>query len=179
MSNKGEFPEKWRKLTTRRKQALAALCLCTFCSRKGVQHDAVTELIEHLLSVLVCDDLPKWERGGAALRLPGRGDPIPEEIALKLPRGVSCSEFALLISHVVEVGLSTMYGADTEEPLEFLKKTVTLLYANKVPTPELGDSFNFEESSALTETRWGAWGVPVGSEEYSRVIAQYRRISGE
>jgi hypothetical protein len=45
-------------LTTREKQAFAALCFAKYCTINKFFHDSISELAEHLLSILVSHSLP-------------------------------------------------------------------------------------------------------------------------
>ena len=79
----------WLKsLSIRRKQAFATLCLVEFCAASGIESAAVGELVEHLLSILVSDNLTEWEARGAKLELAGRGDPLPDSVRMGLPPGI-------------------------------------------------------------------------------------------
>lgn len=66
------------QLSTRELQAYGALCL--FCRAKHISHPALDHLLDHLLSLLVTENLSQWETTGAQLELSNRGFDLPEEI---------------------------------------------------------------------------------------------------
>ncbi len=128
------------RLSTREKQAYAGLCLARYCHASHIQHSAVDQLVDHLLSVLVSEDLPEWERHGAGLALSGRGDSVPDELAQVLDEETRPA-FEELVEYAVEVGIGDMYGADTESPLSDLMRCVWVLHHAAVSLPDIPASF--------------------------------------
>ncbi len=161
-------------LTTRRKQAFAAFCLAKFCAANDIRHRAVTELIEHLISILVCDSLPTWVGRGALLELSGRGYPLPESLEAILPEEVA-GTFDRLHQYVVEVGLVDIYGASTEEPLRFALECIRILEVCGVAPPSVEDVFGGVPAEAKTGD---GWGDEIGRAEYERILAAYAEIAG-
>jgi hypothetical protein len=164
-------------LSNRDKQAYAALCLAKFCAAKGIRHPSITVLIEHLLSILVSRDLPKWERAGAALELTGN-DPLPTTLENVLPSDVTAEEFGRLVNYVVEVGIINMYGADTEHPLSFLEKVISVLKQFKVEPPRMRDFAQGVEDKPSASKGIGSrsWGSPASAGVYDDLLREFREI---
>jgi hypothetical protein len=170
------MPNSLAELPIRKKQALAALCLAQFCAVHRIEHPSVTQLIEHLLSILVTTSLPEWDRRGSTLELAGRGDPLPEPVKTILPKQVSEPTFRSLIDHVVEVGLVNLYGALTDEPFQMLQKCIEIIGHAGVSCPVLDDRF-YEQVKA--DPSWSGWGDPLRVDEYQSIMDVYRTIVGK
>jgi len=160
-------------LSTRKKQACAALCLAQFCAANRIVHVFIAQLIQHLLSILVTDNLPEWESQGARLELTGRGDPIPQSVEEDVPEHLRTT-FRCLIDSVVEVGVVDMHGVSSEEPCRFLCQCVDIL-------AECGVELSLLEGimALQHDQRQGTdgWGSPVSDVEYEEVMEVYRRIA--
>ncbi|NTX49337.1 hypothetical protein HT749_38800 [Burkholderia cepacia] len=115
-------------------QVYASSCLRRYCDAKGVSHAAIDALLAHLDAVAGARSLPEWERQGALLELNGRGEPVPVAIESALPDG-ELQTFAALVEAVVEVGIVDLYGAGTDLPLVFLRKTIAVLEQSGIPLP--------------------------------------------
>jgi hypothetical protein len=162
MSNKFKF------LSIRWKQAFGALCLLQYCEKQNIQHKSVSQLIEHLLGLLVTKDLSQWEKKGAELELNGRGDALPSDLETTLDQG-SKNEFKHLVDCVTEIGIVDMYGEQTDEPLKFLLKSMKILESNGITPPNLDRLFRSER----VEKDDDAWGKPVSKEEYERILSEF------
>jgi len=168
-----DVTDSLRFLPTRKKQAVAALCLAEFCAANGIAHSAINELVAHLLSILTSVDLPEWEHQGSKLRLSGRGDPLPDSVAAVLPDCMS-RVFAHLVECVVEVGLVDMYGGPTEEPSRFLLECIAILNSCGIRPFPIHELFALDESQQRDAFHWGD---AVTAEEYEEVLSVYQAIS--
>ncbi|MEM7351022.1 MAG: hypothetical protein AAF657_09470 [Acidobacteriota bacterium] len=146
-------------------QACGAACLAKFCSEKGIGSTNVDGLIEHLLLLLACTDLPAWESSGAGLELSGRGDPLPDSLVNSLTPDLA-RDFQRLIESVVEIGLVDMYGAVTDLPAKFLAESQRLLESNGVQPPKPEELFPEGGKEDLC-----GWGEPMIESEY-RVVRE-------
>ena len=124
-----------------KKQALAAKCLEKYCENYCIKDDTINELLEHLYSMEKynsCDkyyNLATWERNGAMLELPGRGDPLPQQLEQKISKE-KVQEFHLLVDYIVEVGLCNIYGQQDDKPYEYLIKCIKILERNSIKLPD-------------------------------------------
>jgi hypothetical protein len=153
-------------LPTRALQAYAALCLVGFCRAKAIRDSTINALVEHLLRLLVEDDLPDWERRGARLELSGRGDAPPPRLLQKLPVDLH-GDFAKLVENVVEVGIVNMYGACTSHPADFVLKCVRLLQKHGVLVPDAALVSRAEDGSV----RLPEWGQCWTEAQYQEIRA--------
>jgi hypothetical protein len=81
--------EKLNRMTTKQKQVFAAQCFSKFCAEKGIIHDSINELIEHLMSIEKTESVINWEQKGTLLEFTSRGDLIPEKINMLIsPREI-------------------------------------------------------------------------------------------
>lgn len=158
------------KIPTRKKQALAALCLARFCAANRIEHRAIAELIEHLLSVLVATNLPEWDSKATALEL---GKSVRESIKQVWPAHVSETLFYDLVNSVVEVGLSNMYTVSSEKPLRELQSCLAILASQGITPPSLGDDFYLHGNE---DTHGDGWGDVMGAEGYEKVLDAYHKI---
>ena len=126
--------EKLKKMTTKQKQIFAAKCFSKYCEEKRIIHDSIDKLIDHLMSIENFENIVEWERKGAQLELCGRGDEIPKSVNSILS-SKNKKSFIELLDSVVEVGIVDLYGAETEEPILFLKKCINILEKNNVTIP--------------------------------------------
>ncbi len=81
----------------------------------------------------------EWENKGAQLELAGRGDALPKSID-SLISIKDKSSFTELLESAVEVGITDMYGAETENPTLYLKKCIAILNKNKITTPKIDEN---------------------------------------
>ena len=125
-----------------KKQTLAAKCLEKYCDNYCIKDDSINKLLEHLYSMEKynsCDEyynLATWERNGAILELPGRGDPLPKHLEEKIPKE-KIQEFNLLVDYTVEVGLCNIYGQQDDKPYEYLIKCINVLEINSIKLPDI------------------------------------------
>ena len=163
-------------LSTRRKQAYAALCLAKFCSVKRISHPTINELIEHLLTLPICTDLPGWETTLSQLSLTGLGDTLPSSVEAAIPKELK-GTFNNLICCTVEVGMSNMYTASTDDPLKYLLKCTAIITNLGIDPPTVAGAFLPEQDER--DNYWGDWGKPVSAAEYNAMLVSYKRIIGE
>ena len=161
--------EVFTDLSTREMQAYGALCLLRFCKAKGIEHPYVDELIEHLLSILIIDQLDGWEDNGAGLTLSGRGDPLPEALATQLADDVR-EDFSRLVYFVVEIGFADMYSRTSKRPLHYLSRCLAILDANGVERPLVDDLFKDRTPRGETAPDWGEI---ISGERYEQVRALF------
>lgn len=148
------------ELSVRELQAYGAACLARYCAEKGIHSKHVEWLIDHLLLVLVSTRLPAWETAGTMFELTGRGEPLPPELVELIPEG-ELSRFERLVSSVVKIGMIDMYGADTDQPLRFARKSRELLESASVDSPSVEDLFPSRQQKVGR-----GWGEPVTAEQY-------------
>ena len=120
--------------STQEKQIYAAKCLENYCIHTKIEDEYIDYLIEHLYAMRESYNLAKWEKIGARLSLTGRGDPLPVSLLNKIQKH-KLSEFTKLVDNCVEVGLSNMYGEDTDEPYKYLLKCIETLVINDIELP--------------------------------------------
>lgn len=123
-----------RNMTTKQKQVFAAKCFSKYCEEKGIIHQSINELLEHLISIEKFDNIVEWEQKGSQLELVGRGEEIPQNL-LNVISLKDKNTFIELLESVIEVGIVDMYGAETENPTIFLNKCVSILQKNKIMIP--------------------------------------------
>lgn len=124
------------RLSTREKQAYAAVMFKEFCKKYDIENHLIDDLIAHLFSILVSENLPEWEQEGKVLEFSGREDDFD---AMDWSTAIDdCLKEDLfeIIRCVVEVGLIDMYGADTGLPLTFLKETKSILKKHDIDLPK-------------------------------------------
>ena len=147
-------------ISIRTMQARGALCLTVYCHSQGIRHPDIIELLDHLLDLLTATDLPTWEATGTQLALCGRGDPLPEEVEASVPPGLR-HEFFVLVGHVVEIGLTDMYGAPSHDPKRFLLKAIETLNRHRLQVPDIDDLL---PAGCLDNATEDAWGEPISPE---------------
>lgn len=149
-------------LSVRELQAYGALCLAKYCDAGGLQHPAIKTLADHLVSLLVAEDLPAWEAAGATLQLSGRGDPAPDSVRAAVP-SILWAGFQRLVACAVEIGIVDIYGKSSGRPRDFAEQCAAVLAAHGVDPPD--PSVVKGAARPLTS----AWGDPVSAEEYQRI----------
>lgn len=115
-------------------QIKGAYCLQAFCRHYDIRHEAVEQLIAHLLGIAKADNLTAWEQAGLRLPLNGRGDPRPGDLDAAVPARMR-ADFHRLVGASVEIGLVDLHGAATYRPLEFYEACKRLLKKHRVPAP--------------------------------------------
>lgn len=158
------------KLNVRQMQAYAALCLWQFCENLGIRHEAIYELVMHLLSIISAKDLPEWEQRGTSLCITGRGDPLPVDVVDNIPSNI-LDDFTDLVENCVEVGIVDMYGASTEQPSNFLKNCIDILQRRNVEPPSPGLIIKYGRGN-------NAWGAPVKDFEVEDILRGIGRPKG-
>ena len=136
-------------------QAQGALCFAVYCAAQDIRHPAIIELTSHLLDLLSSEDLPSWEQRGGVLALPGRGDPVPDDVKGSVPPSLK-HEFAALVQFVVEIGIADMYAASSDRPKQFLCKSVEILQRHEIEAPNVSDLLPADLLESEVEDHWGA-----------------------
>jgi hypothetical protein len=163
------------KLSTRKKQAYAAMCLARFCAVKQIRHPVILQLIEHCLSLLISECLPEWEHQGRQLEFyEEKGDRLPASIRAILPEDISERVFSAFVETVVEVGRANMYAAETMHPLRFLVECINNLETHGVKPPSVDFILSVPQRPA-----YGAWGARIDAGDYERVAAECGKIWAE
>ena len=152
-------------LSNREMQCLGAVYLRTYCNVFGITDNSLIELVAHLMRIVAATELSAWEKEGGNLAVPGRGEPLPEYIVNKVPCG-RLSELNELIEQVVEIGIVDLFGADTSQPKEFLKRARHILQANQIPVPVVS-LFQVQPRPLLD-----SWGEPLTAPEYKNFLSR-------
>lgn len=148
-------------LTTRSMQALGGIVLYRYFKSRNKLTAEIQVLALHQISVLVEEDLLKWERSGAALSINGRGDPNPEYFAIidmqleKVP--------SKIIDASTEIGLCALYTDDHAESLLFLGSLLKWTCFEEIPMED-------EILEALPRGR--GWGAKISKEKYKNIIVK-------
>jgi hypothetical protein len=158
-------------LSIREMQAYGARCLFLFCANYGIIHTSIDKLIFHLASMLSATNLSEWDRHGASLDLTGRGDAIPNDLSMILPQCLK-EDFHHLVDSVVEIGISDLYGTNTELPFMFTKMAVDILTKHNIRAPSLCDIFD----CSMKKNQNNKWGRAISILEkdriYNKIISQ-------
>ena len=149
----------------RQLQVYAAVCLRNYCRHKGIWHQSINDLIQHLVSLMTAKYLPDWERRGTLLAVVGRGGPLPEGVVEIVDAG-DLKDFSELIEFCVEVGIVDMYGAHTNKPFEFMEICIDILTKNNIKLPPADMLRKYGRGSCM-------WGDPVSESELSKIIDAY------
>ena len=172
-------PTFFRELDVRHKQLYGVLCVRRFCIKYGISHEYIDALLQHLVKLLIADDLAKWEQEGAGLALPGRGDPLPSELEDQIDKQLR-KDFYALIDSCVEIGITDMYGANTEDPNKHVAECIEILRRHNIEPPEREIYFNALKSGILRSgepvsrdgIQWGQWwGKPVSPQIFDQLKA--------
>jgi len=142
-----EFP-----LSNRVMQAYGAACIVRFCAERGIHSPCVDQLVSYLLQLMSSNSLDEWEQAGSLLELSGRENALPDDPANRLAADERIP-FKRLLESVVEIGISDMYGGDTDAPVRALVGTRHILATCGIMSPAIS------ELRALTQNQRG-WGRP-------------------
>ncbi|WP_175814594.1 hypothetical protein [Burkholderia diffusa] len=137
--DKDEILNELAGRSLQQRQRYASLCLRRYCEAKKISHSSVDRLLSHLDAVETFASLSAWDAEGACLDLNGRGDPIPHELEVSIPKDERL-EFRTMVDSVVEVGIVDLYGEKTALPIKFLDKVMQILERNRLPLPRLNAS---------------------------------------
>jgi hypothetical protein len=127
---------------------VGAILLERFCAHHRIGHGSIDELVEHLWTLATAEDVPEWERHGAALALTGRGDVPPAGLREACP-DVEWSVFVRLVENVVEIGIVDLYGQNTKRPRAHAKDVWQTATAYGIESADL---------RRIQEEAWGARG---------------------
>lgn len=160
------------QLPAGKKQALAALCLAQFCTAKKIDRHVIAPLVEHLLSVLVRTDLPKWERETRRHELNTlRWEIIRPAFPSDVPEALFCE----LLNAVLQVGCLNMYSGPSKRPLKQLRIVFQILKDAGVAIPSFDESFYTQDNA--DPTHWSGWGKMLDAAAYEKVLNVYRRVA--
>lgn len=151
-------------VSVRQLQAYSAICLWQYCHEKGIHHQKITALIRHLASIATTKSLPSWEQAGAMMALPGRGDPVPRDVAESI-RAESLRLFCDLVESCVEVGIVDMFGGQTSEPRRFAAHCVAILEAEGVAPPKLNPIAAWQHDDH--------WGCEIDDTKLRATLSEY------
>ncbi len=155
------------KFNIRIKQAIGAMCIMSFCDKHGIKHDTIKELLNHLLKLLIVEDIPQWNEDGLNIEITGRGDDLPEALLNIIPENLYY-DFFELVDKSIEIGIVDLFGAPSELPGKFLLDCLQILDKHNIA---------FSIPKFLPETDINPWGKPLLVEEYERVIDHVKRYS--
>lgn len=116
----------FNKLSIREKQAIGAICILAFCRKYKIKHKGIFELSDHLLNLLVSNDLSIWNEAGLNIDIIGRGEPFTYELQNFLSNEIR-SILYNLIDNVVEIGIIDLFGGLTSSPGFFLNQAISIL----------------------------------------------------
>lgn len=139
----------YNKISIREKQAIGVLCILCFCKQNNIKYFGVLELSNHLLNLLINEDLANWNDNGLNLKIIGRGEPFPEELNTLLPHNIK-DIFYNLIDNVIEIGLIDLFGELTDYPNIFLSNALDILKEQKIRC-----NFPFYFFTELNQKTWG------------------------
>jgi hypothetical protein len=160
-------------MTNREKQAFAALCLAKFCNKNNIYHESIKKLIEYLLSILIIESLPEWEKGLNKLEVNGLGDPLPKDLEITLNSKLEL--FMNLIENVVEISMVDMYGKDTKKPLNFLKNCIEIIKNENIDLSDLFNIFSIIKKHVKSEI----WEITINIKQYDEIWEFYKKIYSE
>jgi hypothetical protein len=137
--------------TNRELQFYAVLCLCRYCDSRNVSAKPLDDLVTHLVSFLTVPRITDWEIQGTQLEMTGRGDEVPAEVLQQIPAGER-DLFLRLLEECVSVGITDMYGANTDSPRKCLMHCVRLIGECGLDT----DDIQRQLIGSPTIVEWGA-----------------------
>lgn len=159
---------KYNKLSIREKQALGALCILSFCKECNIKYIGVSELCNHLLSLLITENLMNWNNNGLTLNIIGRGEPFPEELNTILPYHLK-DVFYDLVDNVIEIGIVDLFGEFTDYPNKFLTKALNIVKEQKIILDFPAGFF-----TELNQQIWGeVWSVTKYNDLISYIEKNY------
>ena len=153
----------FNKLSIREKQAIGAICILAFCRKHNIKYKGIIELSDHLLNLLVSNDLLAWNEAGLNINIIGRGEPFPYELQNLLSKEISNILYSL-IDNVVEIGMIDLFGELTSSPEMFLKESLKILtkYGVVLDLP-------YHMFSEIEQLKWG----DIWSIEKQRKLQEY------
>lgn len=152
-------------LTIRHLQFYAAVCLSRYGNSRHVSAEAFADLVAHLISMFSAARITDWEQQGTQLELGGRGDEIPDDVLKDIPKGEH-DLFSRLVEYGVSVGITDMYGAQTDAPKKCLHACFGFLRQAGLDTGDIQD--RLAGSPAIID-----WGEPVSIEQLAQEVDRY------
>jgi hypothetical protein len=138
--------------SVRQLQFYAGLCFRQFCLEKKIDHPAIDAFLKHLFSLASIESISEWPTNGAKLELTGLGDPLPDSLLAILPAAL-VEPFDHLSGNCIEVGMVDLWGAESDEPLRFVRRVIEILDRQGIATPDPRGLAAFRDG-----THWGsAW----------------------
>jgi hypothetical protein len=152
-------------LTVRQLQLYAAVCLCRYSDSRDLDAKPLDDLVSHLASMTTVADISAWELRGTSLEMTGRGDELPDEITRQVPAPERKLFFGL-VEYCVEVGITDMYGAQTDDPKKCLMKCFSFLRSAGLGAADI--EARLARSPAVLP-----WGEPISHQELRRELDRY------
>jgi hypothetical protein len=90
---------------------------------------------------------------------------LPDSLIDIIPEN-KLAVFNELVECVVEVGIVDMYGATTDEPLNFLKKCMAILRSHGIAPPKLENIFDIQRAENKRNIDWGE---PISYEDSKNI----------
>jgi hypothetical protein len=144
-------------LSNRVMQVYGAACMVKFCAVHGIYSPGVDQLVKYLLELLSTNDLPEWEQAGSILELSGRENELPDDPA-ELLSARDRILFKKLLESVIEIGISDMYGADTDGPIQAVCEVRRILEKCGIEPPSIAGLY------AIAHSQRG-WGEPLSDNQ--------------
>ncbi|WP_417352356.1 hypothetical protein [Flavobacterium alkalisoli] len=156
-------------LKIREQQLVGALCIISFCQKYEIYHEDIRDFIDHLLNILITDNLPDWESEGLKVKIIGRGEPVPQSVENSIPLKLR-DDFQKLTDNASEIGIADMYGIDTTAPVLATQQCVAILAKHKTEVI-LPQEF-------LNDTGKERWGEVWNAEKFNdlkRYLERYKQ----
>ncbi|RYJ41476.1 hypothetical protein [Flavobacterium beibuense] len=156
-------------LNIREQQLIGALCIISFCQKYEIYHEDIQEFADHLLNILIADNLPDWEGEGLKLEIIGRGEPVSQSVENSIPLKLR-DDFQKLVNNASEIGIVDMYGANTPAPFWAAQQCTAILAKHKI---EVALSQEF-----LNDTSTDRWGEVWDAEKFNdlkRYLQRYKQ----
>jgi hypothetical protein len=134
----------------REKQGIGAICILLFCNRYSIFYKGISELVEHLFSMLTSENLPEWNKNGLKIEIVARGDSLPNELDVLININLK-KDFFEMVDNVVEIGIIDMFGNDTNYPSVFLNKTLSILKKHNI-------NLDIPDNIFLYKNNTSSWG---------------------
>lgn len=153
-------------VSIRQMQAYGAICLATFCKHYGVFNKDLIQLINHLFSILIVEDLTDWEEKGTYLTIKSFGEPIPEEAKESFPN--TAKEYVQdIVEDISLIGVIDMYGALTDRPLSCLRDALSILEKLNITPPPVKPLAYHDDSG---------WGNRIREDRFLGILNEYKNV---
>lgn len=150
-----------RALTIRSMQALGGLTVYRYFLDRARLSEELCALARHQVSVLIEEDLPRWDSRGACLPINGRGDPTPS--AFRQTHQDLLGVPGRLVDAATEIGLSALYTSDHRDAIGFLLTALDLAGSSR--------QHILDARLAPLLPQGTGWGPTISDVAYAGVIA--------